>query len=200
MKMRKILFPIINYQLSIITSGFTLVELLVVVALVGVIGVITTQVFIIGFKSQGKGEIIKEVKQSGDYALSVIESMVKNAADFAPGQACNQDSSSLAIVNPDGFTTIFDCNTTDLYTIASVSALPTTTPGPTPTGLPLTGSKVAVASCNFRVVCPTPPLSPKYVFVDFTVTQGTIVGQPTPLAENTASLEYSGTFSLGKYR
>lgn len=180
-------------------KGFTLVELLVIVALVGLIGVITTQVFIIGFKSQGKGEITKEVKQNGDYALSVIETMVRNAADFAPNQVCNQGTTTLSVVNPDGYTTIFDC-TPPSQNIASVSALPTTTPALTPTGIVLTSGKVVVSSCSFRVVCPTPALSPKYVFVDFTVSQGVVAGQPTPLAQNTASLEYQGTFSLGNYK
>lgn len=180
-------------------KGFSLIELLVVVALVGIIGAITTQVFIAGFKSQGKGEIVKEVKQNGDYALSVIETMVRNASDFSTEADCNQDKTSISIINPDGYTTIFDCSLTN-GNIASVSALPTTTPGPTPTGIPLTSNKVAVSSCNFRVVCPTPPLSPKYVFVNFVMRQGTVIGQPTPLPENTASLEYSGTFSLGRYK
>lgn len=179
-------------------KGFTLVELLVIVALVGIIGAATTQVFIIGFKSQGKGEIVKEVKQNGDYAISVIERMVRNAVDFG-SQACNENLTSLSIINPDGYTTIFDCSLTN-KNIASVSVLPTTTPGATPTGIPLISNKVAISSCNFRVVCPTPPLSPKYVFVDFVVTQGTVPGQPTPLPENTASIEYSGTFPLGNYK
>lgn len=176
-------------------KGFTLVELLVVVALVGIIGIITTQVFIIGFKSQGKGEIVKEVKQNGDYAISVIETMVENAADFSADQVCNQDGKTLSIVNQDSFTTVFDCSA--LTSISSVSA---TIPGVTPTGIPLTSNKVTLSACNFRVVCPTPPLSPKYVFVDFTLTQGVVAGQPTPLPENTSSLDYSGTFSLGKYK
>ena len=181
-------------------KGFSLIELLVVVALMGIIGTITTQVFFVGFKSQAKGEIVKEDKQNGDYALSVIDRMVRNAADFSTGQICNQNTTNISIVNPDGYTTIFDCDLVTNYNIASVSALPITTPGPTPTGIPLTSSKVAISSCSFRVVCPTPPLSPKYVFVNFTVRQGAISGQPTPLPENSASQEYSGTFSLGRYK
>lgn len=193
------MLSVICYLLSE-RSGFTLIELLVIVALVGIIGALTTQVFIIGFKSQGKGEIVKEVKQNGDYAISVIESMVRSAADFSTDQMCNNDSQTLKIVNPDGYTTIFKCDET-LYNISSASA---TVPEITPTGVLLMNSKVAVpagiANCKFRVVCPTPPLSPKYVFVDFIVTQGTVVGQPTPLPQNTASIEYSGTFSLGNYK
>lgn len=177
--------------------GFTLVELLVVVTLVGIIGVMTTQVFILGFRSQGKSEIGKEVKQNGDYALSLVEAMIRNAADISQNQ-CNINSNKLTIVNPDGYSTIFDCSSGT--NIASVSAVPITTPIPTPTGLPLTSTKVKVENCNFRVVCPTPPLSPKYVFVNFTVKQADILDQPTPLPENTASLEYQSTISLGKYQ
>ncbi|MBI3379591.1 type II secretion system protein, partial [Candidatus Gottesmanbacteria bacterium] len=150
--------------------GFTLVELLVIVALVGMIGVITSQVFIIGFRSAGKGEIVKEVKQNGDYAMSVMETMVRNAADISPDQVCNANSTSLSIINPDGYTTTFDCDPAT-FNISSASAT-------YPTGIPLMSNKVAVpaGSCHFRVVCPTPPLSPKYVFVGFTLTQGAVQG------------------------
>lgn len=179
-------------------AGFTLIEILVSVTLIGIIGAISSQVFISGFKSQYKSEIIKEVKQNGDYALSVIERMVRNAADFSPDQLCNQDESTLSIVNPDGYTTIFNCDATN-YNISSVSA---TVPGITPTGVLLMSNKVAVpaGSCRFRIVCPPLPLSPKYVFVSFTLTQAAVTGQPTPLPENTASVEYQGTYSLGNYK
>lgn len=186
-KIRKILKP--NTYNLYLTFGFTLVELLVVVTLVAIIGLITTQIFIIGFTARSKTEILKEVKQTGDYSLSVIESMTRNAVDIA-GALCNTNSDSLTIVNPDGLSTTFDCSGTQ---IASISGLP----DPTPTvSLSLTSSNVKVTSCNFRIVCPTPPLSPKYVFVNFTVSQ---TGSSLP-PERRASVDYQTTISLRTYQ
>lgn len=183
-----------NQQLNF---GFTLVELLVVVALVSIIGTITTQVFVLGFRSQTKAEVLKEVKQSGDFAIAVIESMVRNAADIPLDQSsCNTNMSKLTILNQDGLTTTFDCTGTS---IASVSGFFVPAAQPTPTGVPLIGSKVTVTNCNFRVVCPDPPLSPKYVYVSFTLNQAT-GALVTPIPENRASLDYQTTISLRNYQ
>lgn len=174
--------------------GFTLIELLVVTTLIGLIGVIITEVFVLGFRSQGKSETVKEVKQNGDYALSVIEGMVRNAADI-PASQCdtgpNPDTSQLTIVNLDRFTTTFECDASSH--LASISA---GFPEPTPAiSMPLTSSRVAVTNCTFTVVCPPHPLSPKYVYVNFTVSQAGAGLQP----EKRASLEYQTTVSLRGY-
>src|SRR3989344_5749758 len=89
--------------------GFSLIELLVVISLIGIIGTIITQVFILGIRSQAKSEIIKEVKQNGDYATSVIESMIRNSLDIQASE-CNENTNLLTILNPDGYTTTFDCS------------------------------------------------------------------------------------------
>lgn len=139
-------------------QGFSLIELLVVIVLIGIIGVIVSQVFVITIRSQGKSEVIKEMKQSGDHAMSVMESMVRNAVDI-PESSCNTNTQSFSIVNPDGYTTTFDCS--NPAGIASVGAQP----------LMLTSRKAVVSSCTFRVVCPSPATSPKYVFINFTLSQ-----------------------------
>lgn len=177
-------------------SGFTLIELLVVVVLVGIIGTLTTQAFILGFRAQGKSEMNKEVKQNGDYVMSVVEGMVRNASDIDSSQ-CNSNVDQLTIFNQDGFTTTFDCSSGN--SIASVSGINIPTPQPSPTGLPLISGKVAVVNCNFRVVCPTPPLSPKYVFISFTVSQNPPGPTPAdPIAR--ASVDYETTVSLRNYQ
>ena len=179
----------INPQLN---HGFTLIELLITVALIGIVGTITTQIFILGFRSLAKSEAIKEVKQSGDYALSVMESMVRNASNISNiSLSCNTSTDELSLINPDGFTTTFTC--LEGSEIASASGFTT---------YPLTSTKVIVSGCNaaFRVVCPTPPLYPKYVLFNFTVSQAAITGQPTPQPENRASLEYQSTVSLRNYQ
>ncbi|OIO14760.1 hypothetical protein COY59_05590 [Candidatus Gottesmanbacteria bacterium CG_4_10_14_0_8_um_filter_37_24] len=171
--------------------GFTLVEILVVVTLMGVIGVITTQIFILGFRSQAKNEILKEVKQNGDYALSIIENMVRNATDIET--SCNLGNvQQVTIRNPDGYSTQFDCSG------AQIASYSSGFPDPTPTvAYILTSDKVVVASCNLRVVCPTPPIEPKYLFVDYTLTQAG--GSDVPI-ENKATLIYESTISLRTYQ
>lgn len=178
-----------NLQL---TEGFTLIELLVVVALVGLLGTITTQVFILGMQSQGKTEVIKEVKQNGDFVLSVMESMIRNAIDLeVPEALCNNTNlNQLTILNPDGFTTTFDCSST-----AQIASISGTLTAVIPTGIPLTGSRITVPNCVFRVVCPNPPVSPKYVYISFTVAQQGAISSP----QNSSSLDYQTTVSLRNY-
>lgn len=173
-----------------INSGFTLIELLIAVTLLGIIASISTQAFILGFRSQGKSEALKEVKQNGDYALSIMESMIRNATDISSAV-----STKLTITNRDGYTTTFDCS--DGIKIASISGISQLTPAPTPTGIPLTTDKVIVSSCNFRVVSPDPPIYPKYVYIAYTLTRGGGGITPTPGAFT--SLDYQSTVSLRNY-
>ncbi len=172
--------------------GFSLIELLIVITLVGIIGVIISQVFIMGIKIQARSEILKEVKQNGDFALSVIENMVRNSADINSGQ-CNINSNILTIVNQDGYSTSFDCS--DDTKIASISSYS----GLYPTIVtPLTNNKVTVSNCSFVIVCPTPPLNPKYVFLNYTVSQ--LGSGVTPTPGSYSSLDFQSTVSLRNYQ
>ncbi len=165
-----------------------MIELLVVVALIGIIGTITTQVFILALQTQVKSEIIKEVKQNGDYALTVMESMVRNSTDILAA-SCNETSQQLSIQNADGYTTIFDCTDANISSISGSLE-------PLPTGAPLTNSKVKVSACTFRVICPTPPINPKYVYIEYTVSQAGAGTGP----KDTSSLNYQTTVSLRNYQ
>lgn len=162
------------------TKGFSLIELLVVIVLIGTIGIIVSQVFVITIRSQAKSEIIKEMKQSGDHAMAVMESMVRNAVDI-PQTSCNTNTQAFSIINPDGYTTTFDCSSGT--NIASIGAQT----------LSLTSGKAAVSSCTFRVVCPSPATSPKYVFLTFTLTH---VGGSAIAQELQASEDFQATVAL----
>jgi prepilin-type N-terminal cleavage/methylation domain-containing protein len=176
-------------------KGFTLIEILVVITLMGVIGTITAQVFIIGTRSQAKSEILKEVKQNGDYIQTVVEGMVRNAVDIPDvSNSCNvgSDSPALTIINPDGNSTTFDCS--DGQNVASNSSS---------LNLTLNSQKVRVSNCNFRLICPTPPTSPKYVFFTYTVCQYNAQACPAlsgEFPENRASVEYQTTVTLRNYQ
>lgn len=177
-------------------SGFTLIEILIAVALIGVIGTIVTQVFFLGFKSQAKSEMLKEIKQNGDYTITVIEGMVRNASDIIPVPTgkCNNNSDAFSIINSDGYMTTF------IYSNNKIASISSKLPPPeiTPTGVPLTGNRVSIASCIFRVVCPDPPVSPKYVFLSFTILPYGSSLTPTP--GNITTLDYQTTVGLRNYK
>ena len=59
-------------------------------------------------RGANKTEILKEVKQNGDYALSVMEIRLRNARDITSG--CDGTiTNSISIENPDATTTTFSC-------------------------------------------------------------------------------------------
>lgn len=85
-------------------AGFTLLELLVSVAIISILSIVMSQVFISTIRTNTKTEILKEVKQNGDSAIESMVRMIQNAQIVT----CNT-TRSLAIVNPDGFTTTLAC-------------------------------------------------------------------------------------------
>lgn len=175
------------------SSGYSLIELLIVITLVGIIGAITFQVFIIGLRARWKSEVIKEVKQNGDYITTVVEAMVRNANDISQAQCNDIPSSSLTLVNQDGYTTTFDCDpATQIFASNSATMFPTPT-----VSMRLSSANVEVSNCTFRIVCPTPPLSPKYMFLNFTLSQAG--GSELPM-EKLSTFDYQTTVSLRGYQ
>lgn len=86
------------------TSGFTLLELMVSVAVIALMSVVLSQIFISTLRTNTKTELLKEVKQNGDFALESIARMVQNAY----GATCISDK-ELSILNADGNTTTIEC-------------------------------------------------------------------------------------------
>jgi len=109
-------------------KGFTLIELLVAMAIISGLGIMIAQAFFTTTRSNTKVEKLTDVKQNGDYALSVMERMIRNARVLTA--VCTDDGStpvsSVAIENPDGGTTTLQCLLSDSVTrIASVSSFGT---------------------------------------------------------------------------
>ncbi|MBI4067480.1 type II secretion system protein [Candidatus Gottesmanbacteria bacterium] len=160
-------------------SGFTLVELLVVIAIIGIFFLSITQIFFGVIRSQSQSEITKDVKQQGDYAFSVMESMIRNAKDVTY-PSCGGSDTALTITNPDNGATTFDCGGSQ---IASNSSS-------------LTSTNVAVSNCTFVVnPNPCPAGAPKYVYINFTIKQANAAAGVGESATQT----YQGTVSLRTY-
>lgn len=157
-------------------KGFSVIEMLVVTALLGIISTIVTQILVISVRSTLKAEIQKEVKQNGDYAMSEIERGVRNAVDVSV-TGCDSGSCRLTVTNPNATTTVFTCDSSKKITSSLGD---------------LTNSKVAWSVCTFQVVSPVPPVRPKYVYVHFTLTQA---GSGADL-NSSANLPYQSTIEL----
>lgn len=153
--------------------GFTLVEVLVVVTLIGIFMVATTQIFFTSLQTQSKSQIKQEIKQNGDYILSIMEQVTRNGQDVTGG------GTNFTVTNPDGTTTVFNCAAPSIQRDGQV----------------LTSSKVVVSNCAVVVVVPNPPTSPKYVFVNFTLRQAAA----TTDVRETATEYFQGTYTLRNY-
>jgi prepilin-type N-terminal cleavage/methylation domain-containing protein len=191
-------FLLLTSYLDIKNRGFSLIELLVVVSLFGIVGYLTTSIFIIGFRAQAKSEIMKEVKQTGDYAMQVMEDTIKNSIDVitpVPVLPFNSNSGIIAI-NPDGNTTTFLCSPTD-YKISSTNKYPLPTPEITND---ITNRNVIVKDCKFKIISPPSILSSKYVIINYTVCQKGCESSTDLPVENKASLPYQSTISLRIYK
>lgn len=106
-------------------NGFTLIELLVAVAIISGLGVVLTQAFFTTTRSNTKVEKLSDVKQNGEYALAIMERMIRNARGI--NAYCTSSGTevtpSIAIVNPDGNPTTFQCVLAESVTrVASVSS------------------------------------------------------------------------------
>lgn len=109
-------------------KGFTLIELVIAVAIIAGLGTVLVQALFTTTRSSTKVERLTDVKQGGEYALNVIERMVRNARALTA--ACTEGGTApttfASITNPDGYETTFSCTLSGSVTrIASVSAFGT---------------------------------------------------------------------------
>jgi len=154
-------------------KGFTLIELLVAIGILGIVGGITTIIFFTTLQSSSKSEVLREVKQNGDFAISVMERMIRNANSV---NSCSGSSTSLTITNPDGRTTQFSLSGTQ---IASNGAM-------------LTSTKVSASNLSFT--CTRTSGKPDVVGISFTLSQA---GSPTR-PEERASMTFQTSFTLSQ--
>lgn len=132
-------------------SGFTLIEVLVSLTVFVTVAFIGFNFLFSAISGSGKAEVLKDVRQNGSYALSVIDSVVRSASRLS----CSKNPDSLTMWNPRGETTRFYL---DDNKIASGSS-----------SLILTSSSVEVT--DFLVACSTEPGKPASVDVSFTVSK-----------------------------
>lgn len=156
-------------------NGFTLVEMLIVVTLLGIFSVAVTQVFFTILRTQAKTQSIAEAKQSGDYAFSVMETAIRNAKSIDFPVCGDSDPTSITITNQDDTQITFSCSGNKIKSGTQN----------------LTGDNVIVDSCNFTHVCQTS--TAQYVYFNYTVKPGNV---PTGDPIQSASEPYQGTVTI----
>lgn len=60
-------------------NGFTLIEIIVVIAVMAILGVIITEIFIRSLQGSEKAKVLATIKQNGQAVLDVIDKTVRNS-------------------------------------------------------------------------------------------------------------------------
>lgn len=169
-------------------NGFTLIEIIVVIGILGIILLMGSNLFFSILRSSTKTRILQLVKQNGDYAISVMGRMIRNA------RSVSGNGSSITILNPDGKTTTFNCcGASPNFLIASESG------GLSCENARLTSSEVKVNNCSiFTVTSGEPGVRPAVVKINFNLSQVS-QAEVTPRPEEQASVSFQTTVSLRNY-
>lgn len=131
-------------------NGFTLIELLAVLGVFAIVSSIVASITVTVLRGNNKTNTINIVRSNGDYAISQMTKMLRNATSILNPYPCGTIDnptvvSSVQLAFPDGSTTTLSCLDADNNpSITSSSA--SLTPTPIPLIDPTT---VAVASCQF---------------------------------------------------
>ena len=172
-----------NFKFQISNFGFTLIELLVVVAVMAIMGGVVANLFFQILKGATKAQLSTEIKQNGDYTLSLMGKMIRNAKQVT-SECKGEPADAIVIQNQDDKLTTFAClGTGDEVKIASNSER-------------LTSSKVRVSSsCQTFVKCTKTGLTPSLIEISFSLSQ---LGSPTR-PEEAAAVDFKTSVSLRTY-
>ena len=88
----------------VIKWGFTLIELIVVIGLLGLLSVAISGIMLTSLVSSSNVRSATKVKQAGNYVLGQVQNLVRNAKSVV---ICNSAGSPplITLINPDGGTT-----------------------------------------------------------------------------------------------
>lgn len=100
------MFHLLRKQIADNTSpgrgGFTLLELVVVAAVIGTLGTIAATVFISITRAYNKANVIAEIEQNGNLALTTMSNEIRNALSVS------STASGIEITNQEGDSVTFD--------------------------------------------------------------------------------------------
>ena len=68
----------INKRRKTIINGFTIIEILVVIAVISIVGVIIAEIFFNTLRGSNKSSLITKIKQNGQTSLEVMDKAIRN--------------------------------------------------------------------------------------------------------------------------
>lgn len=142
------------------TTGFSLVEILIVISIFSIIGVLSTRAVLLTMRGAKKSDSQVRVRENVNYALSVIERQIRNSEKV--NCPIIPEPSILSYTSLEGTSTSFSCVTAglDKY-IASGSGR-------------LTSSDIKITSCSF--VCTQTDNNPAIVKISIVANDATVTG------------------------
>lgn len=146
-------------------SGFSLIEILVVLAIFSILAIVVTQGIFVTLRSARKSETTSRVKENLAYATAVMERQLHNASEVTP--CPNTSPTRLDYKDEDGKTSYFSCQSVGPSGyVASGSA-----------SIRLTSDSVSVTSCSFACATPAPGVdSPPSVDINITASDAVTLG------------------------
>jgi len=89
-------------ELTKTKSGFSLIELLVVVGLTSILGLAISAVLLTSLTNSARIRAQSKIKAAGDYTITQIQSLVRNSREVT---SCNSTTNTIVLVNQDRETT-----------------------------------------------------------------------------------------------
>lgn len=169
-------------------KGFTLLEILISITIAGAVGVLIAQVFFTTARSNTKTELLKDVKQNGEYAMGIMERMIRSALRVE--STCSETGTTLStieILNPNGDITTFGCfldpdaNVTRIASTSATGVMEYLTSS----NITIGGDTCADTDNSLSFVCTSYPDQPSKVTISFSLSQ---LGTPTDQFERASVL------------
>jgi len=123
-------------------KGFSLIEILVVVAIFAILAAVATQSTVFSLRGARKSDATIKVRENLNFALSIVERQLRNARTVNPCPGAASQLTTLSYVDQYNIPTSFSCNSmtpTGNGYIASGSAR-------------LTSSDIALTQCHFACI------------------------------------------------
>jgi prepilin-type N-terminal cleavage/methylation domain-containing protein len=150
--------------------GFTLLEILISITIAGAVGVLIAQVFFTTSRTNNKTELLKDVKQNGEYAIGIMERMIRSSLRIeSTCETTGTTLTTLQMTNPNGDMTTLGCVLDGSTRIASTSASTSTAEYLTSDNVSLGGTACTGSTLSF--ICTSYPDEPPRVTVSFSLSQ-----------------------------